>query len=60
MKKEEIFSFVKKFNSIDSVPLSTVIEGLNNLSPKEHKLFMLLVNYKNGDDFLKKVKNGEV
>lgn len=60
MKKEEIFSFVKKFNNIDSIPLTTVVEGLNKLSPKEHKLFMLLVNYKNGDDFLKKVKNGEV
>ena len=60
MKKEELFSFIKKFDKIDSIPLTTVLEGLNELTLKEHKLFMVLVNYKNGDDFLKKIINGEV
>lgn len=60
MSKDELFTFVSKFNALNSISISTVLDGLHKLPTKDHELFMLLVNYKNGADFAKKLKNGEV
>lgn len=60
MSNEELFSFIKNFNNSNAIPLSTITQGMKILSKKDQKLFMLLVNYKNGEDFLNKLNNGEV
>lgn len=60
MSNEELFSFIKNFNNSNPIPLSTITQGINVLSKKDQKLFMLLVNYKNGNDFLNMLNNGEV
>lgn len=60
MNKNDIFSFIKKFNSFDAIPNDIIIEAMNKLSGKDIELFMLLVNYKNGKDFAQKLKNGVI
>ena len=60
MNKDELFTFVSEFNALNTISLNTVLEGLNKLPAKDHELFMLLVNYKKGEDFAKKLKSGEV
>ena len=51
MKKKELFDFVRDFNKIKTIPQSTIMEGLRYLPQEDHKLFMAIVNLKNGDKF---------
>ena len=60
MSNEELFTFVKNFNKSGSIPMETITKGINVLPKCDQELFMLLVNYKNGKDFLNKLNNGEV
>ncbi|MBE7074517.1 MAG: hypothetical protein E7376_00835 [Clostridiales bacterium] len=60
MTKKELFSFISEFNKLDAISSDTIIEGLSILPEKDHSLFMLLVNYKNGNDFKNKLKAGKI
>lgn len=60
MNNEELFSFVKKFNQSGAIPMETITKGIKILQKSDQELFMILVNYKNGKDFLNKLNNGEV
>lgn len=60
MTSSDLISFVHNFNKINSVSLQTINEALTKLPAKDHELLMLLVNYKNGADFLKKLKGGKI
>ena len=60
MDRYDLYNFVKNFNKIENIPESAVLEGLRVLPQKDHELFITLVNYKNGKDFAKKLKNGEI
>ena len=60
MEKKELFDFVKKFNKISHVSDDTIIDGLKTLPEKDHELFMLLVNYKNGIEFKNSLKDGQI
>ena len=56
MKKNELFSFIRKFNEAGSIEPSITLEGLKTLPEEDHELLMLLVNYKNGEEFIKNLK----
>ena len=60
MKKSELYDFIRKFNAIEYINKRIVEDGLKVLDNDERKLLMLLVNFKNGEDFVKKLKNGEI
>lgn len=60
MTGEQFINFVHTFNQVSCVTLETIEQGLSKLPQKDHELFMLLVNYKNGNDFLKKLKEGKI
>ena len=60
MDKKDLFTFVKKFNKTAGISENTVIEGLKTLPQEDHELFMMLVNYKNGDEFKKRLRSGEI
>ena len=51
MKKKELFDFVRDFNKVGPIPQSTIMEGLRYLPQEDHKLFMAIVNLKNGEKF---------
>lgn len=60
MKKEDLFKFVQEFNSMRPISFKTIMEGVEKLPEKDQELFMLLVNYKNGKDFEKKLNKGDI
>lgn len=60
MKREELVSFVKSFNKIKVVSNATIANCLPELNDAEKDLFLLLVNYKNGQAFKKKLEEGEI
>ena len=60
MTKNELISFVKKFNQAKAIPMNIVMDGLKELSPSDHELFFLLINYKNEQDFKNKLEGGEI
>lgn len=60
MQFNDLINFVKDFNNSPPISSDNIILGLSNLQEKDHKLFMLLVNYKNGNDFLNKLKEGKI
>ena len=60
MTEDTLFSFVKSFNSAGVIPDSTIENGINQLSKEEIKLFMMLVNYKNSNEYNKKIESGEI
>ena len=60
MKKSELYDFIRKFNAIEYINKRIVEDGLKVLDNDERKLLMLLVNFKNGEEFVKKLKNGEI
>lgn len=60
MNNDDLFTFVKNFNKSGAIPMETITKGINVLPKSDQELFMLLVNYKNGKDFLNKLNNGEV
>ena len=60
MTREELLNFVRNFNQSGPISMASIAECLKALPKKDHKLFMLLVNYKNGNDFAKKIKNGDL
>lgn len=60
MTKQEVVSFIKEFNSMGGFSDDFIFETLKSLSAKEKDLFMALVNQKMGNDFLDKLKSGEI
>lgn len=60
MEKKDLISFVKNFCSSETISMQTVIQVIKELSPKEKELFVSLVNFKNGKDFMEKLKNGSI
>lgn len=60
MDKQELISFVSKFNSSEPISLNEVLYAIKHVSAKDQELLMLLINYKNGKDFVKKLKDGEI
>ena len=60
MDKEEIFTFVRKFNSQSAIPTELIYSALKELNDQEQELLMVLINYKNGKDFSEKLENGEI
>lgn len=60
MTKQELFDFVRKFNKLESISDAVILEGLKKLSPEEQKIFMMLVNFKNGSAFKDCLDAGEI
>lgn len=60
MTREELLKFVQDFNQSGPISMASIAECLKALPKKDHRLFLLLVNYKNGNDFSKKIKNGDL
>lgn len=60
MKRDELVSFVKKFNKVKVVSPSTILKCMDELDDAEKELFLLLVNFKNGQSFKKKLEEGEI
>ena len=55
MKREDLLKFVTQFNKAKPLTNSEILECLKLLPEEDHQLFIYLVNYKNGSDFVKKV-----
>lgn len=51
MEKKVLYDFVKKFNKSKGITNDTILDGLKTLPKEDHELFMMLVNYKNGNAF---------
>lgn len=60
MTKQELFDFIKKFNKLESISDAVILEGLKKLSPEEQKVFIMLVNLKNGASFKDSLNEGEI
>lgn len=60
MTKQELFDFIKKFNKLESISDAVILEGLKKLSPEEQKVFIMLVNFKNGASFKDSLNEGEI
>lgn len=60
MTQNELLNFVKDFNQAKPILLQDVVDSLKKLDKKHHELYLLLVNYKNGKDFAKKITNEEI
>ena len=60
MKREDLVSFVKKFNKVKVVPTNTITKCLAELNDSEKELFLHLVDFKNGSLFKKKLEEGEI
>lgn len=58
MNKEDIVKFVKEFNKSKAMSTNDIVECLKKLPKKDHELFIMMVNYKNGKDFLGYVSQG--
>ena len=59
MKKEEIINFIKKFNEEPPFTFDMIHECTDLLSDDDLKLFIVLSNFKNGNDFKRKFKGGK-
>lgn len=59
MNKEDIVKFVKEFNKSKALSTNDIVECLKNLPKEDHELFIMMVNYKNGKDFLSYVPKGD-
>lgn len=59
MNKEDIIKFVKEFNKSKALSTNDIVECLKKLSKEDHELFIMMVNYKNGKDFLSYVQKGD-
>ncbi|MBQ8451459.1 MAG: hypothetical protein IJ538_01620 [Clostridia bacterium] len=60
MESKKLFNFIEEFNKEPVVDTETILNGLKTLTGEDRQLFMLLVNYKNGKEFLKKLDGGEI
>lgn len=60
MTTNELITIVKKINDSKPFTLDKVVLSLNSLRPQDHELLSLIVNYKNSNDFEKKLKKGEI
>lgn len=60
MTNKQLFEFVQELTRAKPFSLQTIKQGLKQLPPTCHELFLLLINHKNGKDFLTKLNNGEI
>ena len=60
MTRNEIVTFIKNFNREQAFSSEFIVDVMRSLSKEEGEIFMQLVNYKNGKDFLKKLNSGEI
>lgn len=57
---KELIEFIENYDKQKPLSLNEILNFLKRLPESEHKIFLEFVNLKNGEDFLKKIKNGEV
>ena len=51
---------IKKFCKQNSLPGDLIYDGMQQLDEQEQQLLSVLINYKDGKEFLYKLKNGEI
>ncbi len=60
MSQQELFLFIQKFCKVGALSEKTIQNGFDLLPPECHELFALLINYKNGAEFDKLLKDGDL
>ena len=60
MSNQDIFDFIKKFNALPTIQPDLIYSAVKELDDQEQELLMVLINHKNGKEFLEKLDNGEI